>query len=124
MFNDMAVPDEQTRIIEQGLDPCDFGRISDDHVFETPFPVFRRPPSPAIKFLAIDYLKLHLVDMDGMSICIEVVDLPDLDGVQGRVLRNRIVPAHVHGIPICVNCAEQGCPWADTFQNKPLPRKK
>jgi hypothetical protein len=122
MFNDMAVPDEQTRIIEPGLDPCDFCRISDDRVFETRFPVF----GGRLLLRSNSWrstTKLHLVDMDRMSIFGEVVALPDLDGVQGRVLRNWIVPAHMQGISICVNCAEQGCPWPTPSKTNPCRGK-
>ena len=75
MLDDVTVPDEQTGIIEQGLDSGDLARIGDDRVLKTRLPNLRRPRN-SFEWLAIDNLKLHLMDVDGVGIFREVVAFP------------------------------------------------
>jgi integrase len=55
-------------------------------------------------------LELHLVDVDRVRVLREVVHLPDLDGVQVRVLRDRIVPVERIRRTVLVHRAEEGLP--------------
>src|SRR6185369_5341761 len=98
MLQDVAMPDESARDIERGFDPSDLPWISNDHVSETGFPWLRwqrvahqlgwRQRHAFLvrdQRLPIDNLKLHLVEVNRMSVLGEVVQLPQFGRVQRRI---------------------------------------
>ena len=107
MFDDVAVPDIQTGEIEQRFDPCDLSRVRNHGVLEARFPVFWRAGN-AVERLTIDDLKLHFVNVNRVSVFREVVYLPDFDGVQGRILCDRIPPSFGDRVSGSVKRAEEG----------------
>src|SRR6266508_360290 len=97
VLDDVAVPHVQAGEVELGLDPGDLLRVGDDGVLVAGLPALRRSGRSLgrLERLAVDDLELHLVDVDGVGVFGEVVELPDLGGSQRRVLGDRIVPAQV-----------------------------
>src|SRR5215218_441144 len=93
VFEDVAVPDEQSGAVEQRLHARDLVWVGDDGVLATGLPALRWARGSVPDRLAADDLKGHLVYVDRMGVGGEVVELPDLDGSHGRVLRERLVPA-------------------------------
>src|SRR5215208_7864813 len=93
VFEDVAVPDEQSGAVEQRLHARDLVWVGDDGVLATGLPALRWARGSVPDRLAADDLKGHLVYVDRVGVGGEVVDLPDLDGSHGRVLRERLAPA-------------------------------
>src|SRR5215208_136884 len=114
VFEDVAVPDEQAGAVEQRLHARDLVRVGDDGVLATGLPGLRGPGSRLADHLAAEDLEGHLVDVDRMSVGGEVVQLPDFDGSQGRVLRGRLVPAERVSAAVRVERPQVGlgrCEW-------------
>ena len=91
VLDDVAVPDIQASDVEPGLDAGDLVRIGDDRVLEARLPGFRRSGGSAER-LPVDDLELHQVDVDGVGVGREIVDLPRFGGADGRVLADVIHP--------------------------------
>src|SRR5512144_78159 len=93
VLDDMAVPDVLAGQVEQCLHASDLAGVGDDSVLESRLGGVRGSRVTRIHRLAIDDLELHLVNVNGVRIRGEIVDFPDLDRVQRRVLGDRVVPA-------------------------------
>ncbi len=84
MFQDVAVPDEQSWDIVQRFDTGDLARIGDHSILGSCLPgqrsvLSRDTRTPAYR-LAPDYFKLHHVNMDRVGVLCEVEDFPYFDG--------------------------------------------
>src|SRR5206468_12370112 len=100
VLHDMAVPHVEAGQIEPGLHPGDLPGVGDHGVLVAGLPALRSSGGTAgAEPLPVDDLELNLVNVDGVSVHGEVVDLPDLRGAESRVLRDRLVPAVVHRVP-------------------------
>src|SRR5215211_6331700 len=108
VFEDVAVPDEQSGAVEQRLHARDLVWVGDDVVLATGLPALRWARGSVPDRLAADDLKGHLVYVDRVGVGGEVVQLPDLDGSHGRVLRERLVPAKRLSAVVRVERSEVG----------------
>src|SRR5512143_1938555 len=101
----MAVPHEEAGDVEVRLDSGKAAGIHEDGILGPGFPCFRRNGAAAklrssvradLDRLPVDHLELHLVDVDGMGILGEVVDLPHFCyssiGSENGVLRDSLHP--------------------------------
>src|SRR3972149_5757922 len=92
MRNDVTMPDKCAWCVELCPDAGDLARIGGDRVLEADLPGLRRPhiaaeldgvhrlTCPRIEYqrLPVHHFKRHLVDMHGVGIGCEVVELPHL----------------------------------------------
>ena len=91
MLDDVAVPDVKAFDVELCLDLGNVTRVGDYRVLEASLPGLNhvKPGRCRVcEFGPADYLEPNKVQVDGMRVYREVVDVPFLDAVKGGILRD------------------------------------
>lgn len=97
------MPDVGALDIEGSFDECNGSRVADDSVFATCFAGFRWLNGGRIDLGTCcigdssDDFELYLMQVDGVGIFGEVMNLPGFTGTHARFFGGRVHPAHGHG---------------------------